>query len=163
MPLRFTRIVLAAALLAFGAAPRDDGDDGSFGMSAPVACREIRGYEDYDPLASPALTADEKLLVYYRPRHFKTAGVDGRFEAHLTQDCRVRRRGEKAVLWSKANMVDYRPRADTPPRQIFIRNTVSLKGLKPGEYDLDLILHDKIGRSAPAVRTLPFRVIARGE
>jgi hypothetical protein len=132
-------------------------------MTAPVVCKEIRGYEDFDPLPDAAITSDEKLLVYFRPRHFKTTATsEGRHEAHLTQDCRVRRRGEKRVIWSKDHMVDYQPVADAPPRQIYLRNTISLKGLKPGDYELDVVLHDRIGQGPPAVRSVVFHVIAPG-
>jgi hypothetical protein len=44
-----------------------------------------------------------------------------------------------------------------------LRNTISLKILKPGDYDYDIILVDKIGRSEPAVRTLPFTVVPQPE
>jgi hypothetical protein len=159
--------LLASCLAATGARPcssadtsDDDPDDGTFGLSAPVACKEVRGFEDYEPLPDAALTADEKLLVYLRPRHYKVTREGSKYVAHLTQDGRIRRRGEKAVLWSKKNLLDYKAETDTPPGPIYLRNTVALKGLKPGEYDFEITLYDKIGQSAPAVRTLPFRVVA---
>lgn len=151
--------MLAIGVLALAAWGGEGDDDGSFGLTAPVACREINGYEDYVVLPGAALTADEKLLVYYRPVHYKSARVDGKYEVHLTQDGRVRRRGSKAVLWSKPRLLDYKVRTDTPPQLIYLRNTIALKGLKPGEYELDVVLRDEVGQSAPAVRSLPFRVV----
>lgn len=137
-----------------------DVDDGSFGFTPPIACKEIKGYEDYEPMEEAVLTKDEKLLVYFRPRHYKTDRVGNAYEARFTQEGRIRRRGEKAVLWSKKDLLEYTARSETPPRLIYLRNTVALKQLKPGEYDFDIILRDAVGRSAPAVRTLPFTVIA---
>ncbi|MGE3820402.1 MAG: hypothetical protein AB7I30_13390 [Isosphaeraceae bacterium] len=146
--------------LATGAGPLDDDpDDGGFGFTPPIVCQEINGFEDYVPLPEPVLTADEKLLLYYRPRHFKTEPVGEKFRAHLTQDARIRRKGRKTVLRSEDAMVDYQVDAAPPPRLLYIRNTVSLKGLSPGEYELDVILHDRIGRSEPATRSVPFRVV----
>jgi hypothetical protein len=142
-----------------GSTPADDKDDGSFGMTEPVACKEIKGYEDYVPLKEAAMTADEKLLIYYMPLHYKTSRVAENFEAHLVQDGRIRRRGEKAVLWSKPRIVDYKVRTEQPPRLIFMRNTISLKTLKPGDYEFDIILRDEVGQSAPATRSLSFKVI----
>jgi hypothetical protein len=147
--------LFATAGLSGGDAP----DDGSFGMTEPIACREINGYEDYVVLPDAALTADEKLLVYFRPRHYKSAPVDGQFEAHLTQSGKVRRRGEQAVLWSKAKLLDYRVRTAEPPKLIYLRNTIALKGLKPGEYEFEIVLRDEVGRSKPAVRVLLFRIL----
>jgi hypothetical protein len=164
---RFAWVVVAASLAATAAAPSlpavgqdDEVDNGSFGLSPPVACKEIRGFEDFDPLPGAALTADEKLLVYVLPRHYKIRRVASKYQAHVTEDVRVRRRGEKTVIWSKKDMVDYPVKTEAPPGPIFMRNTISLKGLKPGEYDLDITVYDKVGRSTPAVRTMPFRVIA---
>lgn len=151
-----------AALTAPRLAPGDE-DDGTFRLTTPVACKSIDGYEDYVPLDPPALTADEKLLVYVRPVHFKTAKAGGTYEAHFTEDARIRRRGAKAVLWSKSRLLDYRPHAPRPPRLIYLRNTIALKGLKPGDYDLDLIVRDEVGKSAPATATLPFTVIPARE
>src|SRR5689334_12650723 len=93
-----------------------DEDDGSFRMTPPVACKEIRGYEDFVPLEPAALTSDEKLLVYFRPLHFKTARKGALYEAHFTEEGRIRRKGGKAVVWAKKDLLEYRPRADPPPR-----------------------------------------------
>lgn len=157
------RVAAAAALWVGLAAGADDGPKPNgfkFGMTEPVVCKEINGYEDYVPLDPPGLTADEKLLLYFRPLHYKTAAVGGKHKAHLTQDGRIRRRGQKAVLWSKSDLLDYKVETDAPPRLIYLRNTVSLKGLKPGEYDFDVVLRDKVGQSEAAVTTVPFRVVA---
>jgi hypothetical protein len=150
---------LTVVLVTSGLSRDDAPDDGSFGLTEPIACREINGYEDYVVLPGAALTADEKLLVYFRPRHYKSAQVDGQFEAHLTQSGKVRRRGEKAVVWSKAKLLDYKVRTAEPPKLIFLRNTIALKGLKPGEYDFEIVLRDEVGRSKPAVRVLPFHIL----
>ena len=165
------RLAVALVLLAVslagmttGASARvgddsEDEDDGSFGLTAPVLCKEIRGYENFDELPVAALTKDEKLLVYFRPRHFKTVRKGEAYEAHLTQEGRIRRRGQKAVLWSKKNLLDYTATSPEPPSRIYLRNSISLKELAPGEYDSDVVLRDEIGRSPPGVRSLPFKVV----
>lgn len=155
-------LILASAPPAPGQDSEGKDDDGSFGFSTPIACREIKGYENYVPLSEPALTSDDKLLVYFRPRHYKSVKKGDAYEAHFTQDGRIRRKGEKLVLWSKKNLLDYTPRSDTPPRLVYVRNSISLKALKPGEYEYDVILRDEVGRSAAAVRSLPFRVVPSG-
>ncbi len=137
-----------------------DLDDGSFAVTKPIACKEIHGYEDYVVLPRAALTSDEKLMVYFMPRHYKSDRVGDKFSVHFTQDGRIRRRGEKAVLWSKNKLLEYEATTDRPPSQIFFRNTLGIKSLKPGEYDFDIILRDEVGKSEPAIRTLPFTVIA---
>ena len=140
-----------------------DEDDGSFGLSAPIACKEINGHENYVVLPHATLTSDEKLLVYYLPRHYKSARVGDKFEAHLTQEGRIRRRGEKAVLWSKSKILDYKVATDQPPRLIYLQNRIALKALKPGEYEYDIILRDEIGKPAPVIRTLSFTIVPAAE
>ncbi|GAC1468366.1 MAG: hypothetical protein NVSMB9_11000 [Isosphaeraceae bacterium] len=130
----------------------------SFGFSRPVVCKEINGYEDYEPLPEASLTSDEKLLVYFVPRHYKTSHEAGRYEAHFTQDGRIRRRGGKSVVWSKDKLLNYRPRSENALRPIYLRNTISVKGLKPGEYEFEIILRDEIGQSPPASGKVPFRI-----
>lgn len=150
------------ALAVTGLAPepdKEDPDDGSFGFTEPVACSEIKGFEDYVELPGGALTSDEKLIVYFRPRHFKTAKVGRQYEAHFTEDVKIRRRGQKPVLWSKAKIMEYQPRGGLPNPPIYFHNKIAIKGLTPGKYDLEIVLHDEIGQTPPAVRVLPFEVV----
>lgn len=138
-------------------------DNGAFGFTSPVICKEIRGYEDYDPLPDATLTRDDKLLVYFKPLHYKSAQSDQKFQAHFTQDAKIRRRGQKNILWSKPKILDYKATSATPPRNIFLRNAIALKDLKPGEYELEIVLTDKIGNSEPATRKLFFKVVPAAE
>ena len=45
-------------------------------------------------------------------------------------------------------MVEYEPKSEQPPQQLYMRNTISLKGLEPGEYELTIILRDEIDKAA---------------
>lgn len=130
-------------------------------MSKAVACEFVEGFGDYVERPSPRLSADEKLLVYYEPRHFATEKIGGRHRAHLTQDARVRKRGQKAAVWSKDKLLDYEAKADSPAFQLFLSNTIALKGLPPGDYDLDITLHDEVSRGSPATQTLRFSIVER--
>jgi len=131
----------------------------SLRMSRGVVCSTIDGYEDYEPLPDAALTSDEKLLVYFRPLGYKSVLVDGLYEAHFTQDMQIRKRGGKGVLRQKLKLLDYKPRTPSPPQYVFLRNTISLKGLAPGEYDLTIILRDEVAKCSPATQLVKFRVI----
>jgi hypothetical protein len=134
--------------------------ESSLTMSRGVVCSSIDGYEIYDPLPDAALTSDEKLLVYYRPGGYKSNAVDGGYQAHFTQDAQIRKRGQKAVLRQKLKLLEYKPKNSTsPPQFIYLRNSVSLKGLPPGDYDLLIILHDEVAKPATATQIVKFRVI----
>ncbi len=132
----------------------------SLHMSPAVACRAIDGYERYERLRGAALTADEKLLVYYRPLEYKVVRKEDVFTAHLTQDGQVRRKGEKTVLLRKKSLLEYEPKSPDPLGPIYLRNSFSLKGLAPGEYEYDIILRDENEPGPPAIQSLKFRVIA---
>jgi hypothetical protein len=129
-------------------------------MSPAVACRSIDGYERFEILPGRTLTAEEKLLVYYRPLYYKTVQKDDIFTAHLTQDGQVRRKGEKTVLLRKKSLLDYEPKSPNPLGPIYLRNTFSLKGLPPGEYEYDIILRDEYEPGPPDIQSLKFRIVA---
>jgi hypothetical protein len=140
-----------------------DALEAALTMSQAVACSTIDGYEQFESLPGAALTSDEKLLVYYRPLHYRTEHSGSTYRIHLTQDGQIRHRGEKAVLLFKANMVDYDWKSKERDNPVYIRNTFSLKGLKPGEYDYDIILHDVLAPDEPtAKQTVEFRVVPPG-
>jgi hypothetical protein len=140
--------------------PVQSGKAGGLRMSRAVVCRSIDGYEAYVPLPDAAQTSDEKLLVYYRPLRYKVDFVEGSYQARFTQDAEIRKRGEKKSMRQKLKLFDYTAKSKDPPRQIYIRNTISLKGLEPGDYDLTIILHDELDKAAPASRqVVRFKVI----
>jgi hypothetical protein len=129
-------------------------------MTKAVVCRSIDGYEQYEALPGAAQTADEKLLVYYRPLDYKTLQKDGLFTAHLTQDGQVRRQGEKTVLLRKKLLLDYGPKSPDPLGPIYLRNSFSLKGLRPGDYEYDIILRDENQPGPATIQSLKFRIVA---
>jgi hypothetical protein len=129
-------------------------------MSKAVACSKVTGYEQYEPIEDATLTADDKLMVYYKPFNFQVERKGALYRAHLTQDARIRKRGEKAVLQRKDNMMTYKPENKSESMNLYVANTISVKGLSPGEYDLEIILHDRIGEARTATQVLPFRIKA---
>jgi hypothetical protein len=129
-------------------------------IAGAVACRTIDGYEQYKLLRGPQLTSEEKLLVYYRPLNFKVISRGDEYIAHFTQDGQIRRKGEKEVLLRKKNMMDYEAKNTMPPDQVFVKNSFSLKGLAPGEYEYDIILRDENDPGSTVTQSVKFRVIA---
>jgi len=134
-------------------------DDSSLGMSTAVACRSIDGYEQYERLDAPALTSDEKLLVYYRPRHYKIVRRKQDYVVHFSQDGIIRRKGEKAVVRIKKRLLDLESASQASPDFLYLRNTVSLKDLPPGDYEFDIVLRDENTPGSMAKQTLGFQII----
>jgi hypothetical protein len=128
-------------------------------MSQAVVCRSIDGYEAFEPLPDAALTSDEKLLVYYRPLGYQTVYESGFYHAHFTQDGEIHRRGQKAVLRQKKKLLEYKPKSSQPLALLYMRNTISLKGLAPGEYELIILLRDELAKAPPATQVVKFRVV----
>lgn len=158
------RLVRNAAVLAsafaFVSKADDPTDERRFAVSTPVVCRQINGYEDYEALAVAELSPDDKLLLYFRPLHYKSRRVGDHFEAHFTQDAKVRRVGQKAPVWSKTNLMDFTAKHESLPEYVFLRNAISLKGYKPGAYELEMTVHDRVGMGSPVIKTVAFRVTA---
>jgi hypothetical protein len=137
-----------------------DADTRALGMTPAVACASINGLEDYVPLDEPAVTRDDKLLVYFEPRNYRTEKAGTEYRAFLTVDARLRKRADKRVLRKKDDIVKYQPKSRAPLGRIYLSATIELKPYEPGEYDLDIILHDKLAKGSPATQTLAFRILS---
>lgn len=137
-------------------------------MTDPAICLIVRGFRDFDAFDEPVptLSRDEKLQIYYEPFNYLIVrdSDDGPYRAHLVQDIRIRRTGNPRTLQSEKGVIDYAPRSNDPPSATYLHTTLSLKEFPPGEYEIDVILHDRLAEdSAESVRTLPFRVTPVGE
>jgi len=127
----------------------------------PVVCLSIDGYEEYEKHPDAKLTADEKLLVYYRPKGYNVVRVGDAYVARFVQDGQIRRLGQKKVLLRKEKLLSYEARSDLPVDEIYFRNTFSLKGLPPGDYEYDMILKDVTAKPAivTTIGSVRFQVI----
>lgn len=147
--------------LALALAPWTPGDD-RLGASEPVACRKVVGFRDYEELDPRELTSDEKLVVYYEPTGYaeRRDRETGEYHAHLIQDARIRRKGSDRALKEEKGFLEYEPRSKQPLGTLYLSSSLSLKGLRPGEYEVDLILRDGLDDSKePHEVTVGFRVI----
>ncbi len=133
-------------------------------MSKAVVCKKIVGYDDYVELPDAKLTSEDKLNIYYKPLNFHVDTVDkprpgSRYKAQFSQDCQIRRKGEKKVLQKKDKIVEYAPTFETTYERLYLLTNISLKGLPPGEYELDVVLHDELAMDATAKQTVNFTII----
>jgi hypothetical protein len=139
--------------------PTPSPKPGGLRMSRAVVCKSIDGYENYKPLPDAAQTSEEKLLIYYRPLRYRIDFVEGYYCAHLVQDNEIRKRGGKDIVRQKKKVVEYNPKSKVPLGPIYIRNTISLKELKPGDYDLTIILRDERDKGAqPTKQVVKFKI-----
>lgn len=165
--------LLGLALAAFlGSRPSARGDEplpepgtdakaakDRLAMSPAIVCKSIDAHGNYEALPDAVMTADEKLLVYFVPRNYRVEQSGGAYQIHLSQDGQIRRKGQKEVLRRKEKLLEYKYSDASAPAPIYLKNAVSLKGLKPGEYEFDITLHDKLGNGPAATQTIVFRVI----
>ena len=133
-------------------------------MSRAVACKKIEGYEKYVVLPDASLTSEDKLQVYYRPLEYKVEPVAKpkpgyRYRAKFSQDGRIRKKGEKAVLMKKDKILEYDATFEDPTERVYLTNSVGLKGLPPGEYEYEIILRDELVEGASASQTVAFTIV----
>ena len=128
-------------------------------LSQPVACRKISGYEDYVVLEPVELTRDDKLLIYCKPTGHTYSESEGKYRAHLVEDLAIRRKGKQKPLWTRKKAIDFKAESDYPPLKLYLGTTVGLKGLDPGDYEVDLIVVDDLLDEPPVTATLEFKVI----
>ena len=150
-------------VLVLSLATSTAASDDRLESTEPVVCAKVVGFRDYEVLDPPELTADEKLTVYYEPTGF-TVRRDPKtleYSAHISEDALVRKKGSTKAIFDLKKMVEYEPRTKEPIGTTYISSVVSLKGLNPGEYELDLILRDELDLDKkPIEQTIGFTVIA---
>lgn len=128
-------------------------------MSTAVVCDTIEGYENYVPLKRAAMTSDEKLLLYFRPVNYKIESKDAIYLASFNEDAIIRKRNDKQIIKRKEKVLEYTARSETPPVQVYLKNQFSLKGLELGDYDLTIILTDKLNGSSTS-QVVKFKIVA---
>jgi hypothetical protein len=155
-----------SALLVAGACPIDGSkaDRPPLEMSKAVVCKKVVGYEDFVELPDASLTSEDKLNVYFRLLNFRVDPVDkpkpgSRFKARFTEDCRIRRKGEKTVLMKKDKMVEFDSSFESRDQTLYMVNNISMKGLAPGDYELDIVLHDVLEKDSSATQTVSFTIV----
>lgn len=136
----------------------------TLGMSKAVAVKRVDAYEKYEILPNASLTSEDKLQVYYRPLDYKVEAVEKpkpgyRYRASFSQDARIRKKGEKAILMKKDKILEFDPAFEDATERIYLMNNVGLKGLSPGEYELDIILRDVLTPGSSTTQTLPFTIV----
>ena len=136
-----------------------DGEPEGLGISKPVVCSQVHGFADFEPLPEATLTADDKLTIYYEPSGYTIERTKDGFRAVFAQDGRIRKKGGKDVLWKKAPMFEYEAKSPNPPYRVYMRSDFSIKGTPPGEYELDLTLHDRLAKGTSTMRTVSFKVV----
>ncbi len=138
----------------------DTPEEPGLKLSEPIACRLIKGYEDYEPLDEPALTKDEKLFIYLRPSDHTIESVDdGKFRVHLVEDVNIHRKGSKRVIWGKEKIIDYDVSVEFLPRNLYLGSIVGLKELPPGDYTAEILVHDRLKKNETVTTTLDFKVV----
>ncbi len=153
-------LTLGLLLVASVGAVGDEPAGPPLALSEPIACRAVRGYGDYDALDEPALTKDEKLLLYVQPSNHTIEPVGDKFRVHLTEDLQIRRKGQKRVLWSRQKIVEFRTESPERPERLYLGTTVGLKSCTPGTYVAEITLNDQLAPGgARTTRSFEFRVI----
>lgn len=133
-------------------------------MSKAILCQRVRGYEDYVERSDASLTTADKLNIYFRPLNYKVEPVEKpdparRYRASFREDARLRRKGQKAVLMKKDNVLEYEPTFASAGEKHYLYSNISLKGLEPGDYEIDLILHDGLEEGSTATQTIAFTIV----
>ena len=105
-----------------------------------------------------AQTSDEKLLIYIRPTRYKIEKVEKGYQAHLTTDGEIRKSGEKTVLRQKKKLL-HKLLYTNADEHIYLKQSISLKGFAPGNYELTIILHDELAQGATATQVVKFKII----
>ncbi len=163
---RFVAFTIGVSLFAAGAVRADDMKEAAstLKMSKPVVCLKVHGFGSFEEWPDAKLTPDDKLTIYYEPSGFRTEKTKDGYRALFSEDGRLRKKGSKDAIWKNDDMFKYEATKKFPPYQVYLKTDVSIKALAPGEYELDLTLHDRLDkRDVALTKTVAFTVYLRPE
>ena len=168
MPVRpITTGLVISALLTLGTRPPasasgsgDDPDPPALALTDPIALtKQAAGYRDYEELDPVERTEGQTLWIYLEPTDYTIRSAKGVHESHLVEDVEVRKVGASKAIWSKKALVEYHPTGPDRPSTIYLLSSVELKDLKPGHYEAELTVHDRLRKDVSALATLNFEVL----
>jgi hypothetical protein len=118
-------------------------------------CESVRSYGVYTPVKSSALKPGQEVLLYVEIDNFVSEQIDDRFETRLQAEYHITdENGER--ISKQLPLVEENGR--NRRRDYFISYQMEIpKDLRPGEYTLQLIIEDVIGRKSSQA-SLDFRV-----
>jgi len=147
----------------FTVPPAEEDGSGRLNVTDPVVCETIRGFRDYDVREDTKLAEDEKLYVYVEPLNYliRRDPETKRYRADLRIGAKLREHGSERVLRHFENLLTYAPEDEEPPTAIFLGAIVSLLEIPKGDYDLELIVTDRLCEAEPTIsRVVRFQVVA---
>jgi hypothetical protein len=128
-------------------------------MTKPVVCRKVHGFANFEPIDDPKFTVDDKVTIYYEPGGYTIEPTKTGFRALLIQDGRLRKKGSKDAVWKKDKMFEYEAVSKNRPYQVYLKTDLGLKGLAPGDYELDMTLRDGLAKDVSLMKTVGFTVV----
>jgi hypothetical protein len=151
-----------AAIMALGQnVSPSETDRESLRMTPGVVCSKVEGFGRYVARERPEVDRNEKLLIYYQPIGHAYERRQSKYHVRMIEDVKIRPRGKKDVLWKKEKLGEFEKDFDDIPTNLYLYNTIAVKGLAPGEYDLVIELHDELS-GHHASQIVAFRVVDGG-
>ena len=164
----FAAIVLACACLNHGAAAQDavaaaqaalDQALDAAPMSLPVTAfvtGQASGYGMYQLRPDSRFKPGEPMHVYVEPLAFKARQDNGEFAFGVSVDFAVlSKTGDTLVTREK--FLDAGFRSHRRNTELMLNATISLESAPPGDYQLELTVHDKASADVARAR-LPFTI-----
>ncbi len=138
----------------------DDPDESPLTLSKPVACLEVRGFNDYRERSSTEYRPGQKMLVYYTIKGSQFVEDDrGRFRPHLVQYGTVRSARTGKTILKRSKIAEFRAGMDFAPSVVYLTMEVLLDGLRPGQYELVIEAEDRLVEgSKPGSSVIEFSI-----
>lgn len=132
-------------------------------LAAPLSIRTaifvtepVEGYGRYTSRADNVFSQREPLLIYLEPSGFDWKQEGGEYISALTVDFVLSTR-EGKVLGGQKEFGRFDSRSHVRNVEYLTNVTLRSGGVPPGDYVLDLTLHDLIGNGTASV-SLPFSI-----
>lgn len=115
-----------------------------------------KGYGLYEPRSSNAYKPGEKMYIYAEPAAYGFKRSGDRYEFGFAVDFSVATE-EGKILGGQKDFGSFSFNSRVANTETMLNVTLTISGLDPGRYVLELTIHDKIG-GGMVTRTLPFAI-----
>lgn len=132
-------------------------DKSPFLLTSMLMVQEpAKGYGLYEPRSSNVFKPNEKIFIYAEPAAYGFKKSGDRFEFGFSVDFSVATEDGR-ILGGQKEFGSFTFNSRVANTETMLSLTLTISGLEPGRYVLEITVHDKIGGGAVS-RTLPFAV-----
>ncbi len=131
-------------------------NEAPLGINNLTLVERVDGYGDIIPLQSPSIPQGSALILYFEPTNWRTVMTQELYRFHIAQDILLENAAGEP-LFQQEGFLQFKRDTTQPTMDLFVKNTVNLGALPPGDYRIKGVLHD-VYAEAQVPFEIPFSI-----